>query len=75
MSWTCYGCGFNLFMAGYPDDSLCRDCRNSKRKTGSYPLDAAKNKARSEREEFELRDHQAKTMKFRDDRRGTDGIP
>ncbi len=75
MSWTCYGCGFNLFFAGYPDDCLCSQCRASKRKTGSYPLDAAAKKARAEREEIEADKIRRRTMKFRDGRRGADGMP
>lgn len=75
MSHCCRGCGFSLFWSGYPEDALCGGCRKSLRRTGGFPAGAADKKAQLERESIRDEKLRSRTRQFRDDRRGTDGIP
>lgn len=75
MLHCCSGCGFELFFSGYPEDNLCRDCRSYWRKYGRYSDAAKAEYQRRSREEAERFERQHRTMRFRDGRRGADGIP
>jgi hypothetical protein len=71
----CSVCGGSLFFCGYPESGMCSLCSSHRRKHGQDPPDAASRKARTEREEAKADEIRRRTMKFRDGRRGTDGIP
>ena len=71
----CSVCGGSLFFCGYPESGICNVCRSYQREYGRNPPEAANKKARRESEEVKVDEVRRRTMKFRDGRRGTDGIP
>lgn len=77
MIHCCSVCGFSLFWCGdrSQEIGICGSCRRHRRDYGKDPNDAARQLAVRTQESVKADQIKRKTMIFRDDRRGADGVP